>query len=61
MLALADVHHRHAEAMIAERERNLQQAWAQTHGVHGKPKPRALPREFWINRPVEETSPEEGQ
>ena len=63
MLAPADVHYGRAEAMIAQRERTLQQAWAQhpERFVHGKPKPQPLPPEVWINRPVEETSPEEGQ
>ena len=65
MLAPADVHYGRAEAMIAQRERTLQQAWAQhpERFVRGKPKPQALPQQVWINRPVEEeeTSPEEGQ
>ena len=63
MLAPADVHYGRAEAMIAQRDRTLLQAWARhpERFVGGKPKPQALPREVWINRPVEETSPEEGQ
>lgn len=61
MLAPADVHHGRAEAMIAERERALQQAWAKhpERFVHGKLKPQALPQGVWINRPIE-TSPTEG-
>lgn len=64
MLAPADVHYGRAEAMIAHRERTLQQAWAKhpERFVHGKPRPQPLPKEVWINRPFEETaSPEERQ
>ena len=52
MLAPADVHHGRAETMIAQRERTLQQAWAQhpERFVYGKPKPQARPHRVWINR-----------
>ena len=29
--------------------------------VHGKPEPQAIVVEVWVNRPIEETSPEKGQ
>ena len=64
MLTPADVHFGRAEAMIAQRERTLQQAWTRhpERFVRGKPKPQALSSEVWINRPVEETeSLKEGQ
>ena len=63
MLVPADIRYGCGGAMIAQRECSLVQAWSKHPEpiVHGKPKPQAFLREVWINRPVEETSPEERQ
>ena len=64
MLVPADIRYGRGEAMIAQRECSLAQAWSRhpQPTVHGKPKPQAFPREVWINRLGGETSsPEKGQ
>ena len=53
MLTPHDVHHGRAPAMIAQRQRVLQNAWT-THPerfVRGQPKPSPLPETVWINPP----------
>jgi putative transposase len=58
MLTPDDVHHHRAHAVLAQRERSLEAAWANhpERFVRGIPKPSALPEEVWINPPVKSTT-----
>jgi putative transposase len=53
-----DVHHGLAEARFTEREAALRKAFAGTpeRFVRGAPRPPALPRDVWINKPKEDSS-----
>jgi putative transposase len=54
MLTPDDVHHGRAQAVLAERQRTLEAAWAARpeRFVRGLPKPSPLPEAVWINPPV---------
>jgi len=58
MLTPDDVHHGRAAAVLAQRERILQAAWADhpERFVRGIPKPSSLPEAVWINPPVTATT-----
>jgi len=54
MLTPDDVHHGRAQAVLAERQRTLEAAWADhpERFVRGVPKPSPLPEAVWINPPT---------
>ena len=54
MLTPDDVHHGRAQAVLAERQRTLEAAWAAhpERFVQGLPKPSPLPEAVWINPPA---------
>ncbi len=58
MLTPDDVHHGRAQAVLAQRQRTLEAAWAAhpERFVRGIPKPRPLPEEVWINPPATSTT-----
>jgi putative transposase len=58
MLTPHDVHHGQAPAVIAERKRTLEAAWAAhpERFVLGTPKPNPLPEAVWINPPETSTT-----
>jgi putative transposase len=58
MLTPHDVHHGQAPAVIAERKRTLEAAWAAhpERFVRGTPKPSPLPEAVWINPPETSTT-----
>jgi putative transposase len=58
MLTPHDVHHGQAPAVIAQRKRTLEAAWAAhpERFVRGIPKPSPLPEEVWINPPETSTT-----
>jgi putative transposase len=58
MLTPHDVHHGQAPAVIAERKRTLEAAWAAhpERFVRGTPKPSPLPDAVWINPPETSTT-----
>ena len=60
MLTPSDVHQGRAEGILEQRQRTLQDAWAQKpeRFVHGPPKPQSLSDKVWINPPVEKETPQ---
>jgi putative transposase len=58
MLTPDDVHHGRAQAVLAQRQRILEAAWAAhpERFVRGIPKPSPLPEAVWINPPPESTT-----
>jgi putative transposase len=58
MLTPDEVHHRRAQAVLAQRQRILEAAWAvhPERFVRGMPKIRPLPEEVWINPPATSTT-----
>jgi len=58
MLTPHDVHHGQAPAVLAQRQRTLEAAWAAhpERFVRGTPKPRPLPEAVWINPPAASTT-----
>jgi len=58
MLTPRDVHYGRAPAVLAQRKRTLETAWAAhpERFVRGIPKPSPLPEEVWINPPATSTS-----
>jgi len=58
MLTPHDVHYGRAPAVLAQRQRTLEAAWAAhpERFVRGIPKPSPLPEEVWINPPATSTT-----